>query len=61
MVTISGSAGDLVFHLNCALIPNTDQAAVMELVTQGVVPNIERLIGERCVSRDLRFSFAPAP
>lgn len=61
IVTISGSPGHRVFHLTCALVPDIDQAAVMELVTRGVVPNIERMIGERFASRDLRFFVATVP
>ncbi|GAA1165755.1 hypothetical protein [Nesterenkonia sandarakina] len=60
IVEISGTAGDLVFHLQCALVPGSESSSVMELITHGVVPNIERMLGEAFTSRDLHFSFAPA-
>ncbi|MBE1515724.1 hypothetical protein [Nesterenkonia halotolerans] len=59
MVEISGTPDDLVFHLHCTIIQDVDPSAVMELVSEGIIPNVERMLGEAFVSRDLKFSFAP--
>jgi hypothetical protein len=60
IVEISGESTELVFHLTCTLVADTDPSAVMELVTYGVIANVERLLGETFASRDLQFAFAPS-
>jgi len=60
VVEISGEPGNLVFHLQCTLIPETDPSGVMELVAHGVIPNVERMLDQVFVSRDLHFNFAPS-
>lgn len=57
-VEISGTSDDLVFHLQCTLIPDVDPSTVMELLAHRVIPNVERLFEERFASRDLRFVFS---
>lgn len=59
MVEISGASEDLVFHLTCTLVADIDPSAVMELITHGVIPNVERMLGQSFASRDLQFAFAP--
>ncbi len=59
VVEISGTPDDLIFHLHCTIVPEVDPSAVMELVSEGIIPNVERMLGEDFVSRDLKFSFAP--
>lgn len=60
VVEISGEPGNLVFHLQCTLIPDADPSGVMELVAHGVIPNVERMLDQVFVSRDLHFNFAPS-
>lgn len=59
IVEISGTPGELVFHLTCAFVDDVDPSAVMELISHGVITNVERLLGETFASRDLQFAFAP--
>ncbi|MBE1514411.1 hypothetical protein [Nesterenkonia halotolerans] len=60
IVEISGESQELVFHLTCTLVADIDPSAVMELITHGVIPNVERMLGESFASRDLQFGFAPS-
>lgn len=59
IVGISGSSEELVFHLTCTLVADIDPSAVMELIAHGVIPNVERMLGESFAFRDLQFGFAP--
>lgn len=59
IVEITGASPELVFHLQCKLIPQVDPSEVMELITDDFIPNAERMLKESFASRDLRFSFKP--
>lgn len=56
IVEISGDESDLIFHLNCTVKEDADPADLMETVSQGVIPNIERMLGVDFASRRLHFS-----
>lgn len=56
IVEISGDESDLIFHLNCTVKADSDPADLMETVTHGVVPNIERMLGVDFTSQRLHFS-----
>ncbi|GAA1162957.1 hypothetical protein [Nesterenkonia sandarakina] len=60
IVEISGAPSELVFHLTCTLVAEIDPSAVMELIDHGVIPNVERMLGETFASRDLQFKVAPS-
>lgn len=56
-VEITGASPELVFHLRCMLIPQVDPSEVMELITDDIIPNAEKILRESFASRDLCFSF----
>ena len=56
IVEISGDEADLVFHLQCTVKTESDPADIMQTVSQGVIPNIERLLGTSFAARRLHFN-----
>lgn len=56
MVEISGDDADLVFHLNCTIKAEADPSDLMETISQGVISNIERMLGTEFASRRLHFN-----
>ena len=55
IVEISGDDAELIFHLNCTLKAEIDPADLMETISQGVISNIERMLGTEFASRRLHF------
>ncbi|MGJ9373198.1 hypothetical protein [Nesterenkonia sp. CF4.4] len=56
IVEISGDDADLVFHLNCTIKAEADPSDLMETISQGVISNIERMLGTEFASRRLHFN-----
>lgn len=56
IVEISGDEADLVFHLNCTVKADCDPSDLMDTVSQGVIPNLERMLGTEFTSRRLQFN-----
>lgn len=56
IVEISGDESDLVFHLNCTITAESDPADLMETVSNGVISNIERMLGVSFAARRLHFN-----
>ncbi len=56
IVGISGGASDLVFHLNCTITAKSNPSDLMETVSNGVISNIERMLGVSFAARRLHFN-----
>jgi hypothetical protein len=56
--TISGPPTALVLHADCRLRPNQDPAAIMKLIADSIVEDLERAIGIRFFERHLDFRIA---
>ena len=56
MVEISGDDAELVFHLNCTIKADADPSDLMQTISQGVISNIERMLGTEFASRRLHFN-----
>lgn len=59
IVEISGPPGLLIFHLHCALISDNDPSCVMEHISEGLIPDVEKILGQEFASRDLNFTVTP--
>ncbi|MCH8570881.1 hypothetical protein LSI54_05835 [Nesterenkonia sp. AY15] len=56
IVEISGDDAGLVFQLSCTINADSDPSDLMETISQGVISNIERMLGTEFASRRLHFN-----
>ncbi|WP_218221194.1 hypothetical protein [Nesterenkonia sp. Act20] len=56
IVEISGDESELVFHLNCTITAESDPSDLMGTVSNGVISNIERMLGISFAARRLHFN-----
>lgn len=59
VVEISGTSGNLVFHLWCTLLPEDDPSDTIAHISAGLLSNVEKILGEAFATHDLNFTFAP--
>ncbi|RJN32498.1 hypothetical protein D3250_01220 [Nesterenkonia natronophila] len=58
VVEISGAPGSLAVHLRCTLIPNEDPTHAIDHISQELLADVEKILGEAFVSHDLNFTVA---
>lgn len=58
VVEISGSAGNLAVHLRCTLLSDGDPSCTIDHISDGLIPDVEKILGEEFISRDLHFAVA---
>jgi hypothetical protein len=58
VVEISGAPGSLAVQLRCTLLPQEDPTWAINHISQELLADVEKILGEAFVSHDLNFTVA---
>jgi hypothetical protein len=58
VVEISGAPGSLAVHLWCTLLPQEEPTWAINHISQELLADVEKILGEAFVSHDLNFTVA---